>query len=373
MNWTATEPYNGLPELPPQADIESRVVLKATILARAALAGLDQAATSIPNPTVLINSLSLIEAQASSEIEDIVTTTDELFKYAHDESAATDAATREALQYRRALYEGNLSVRRRPMNTSTAVELCSLITRRSMDIRKNPGTFIGNPVTRQAVYTPPIGEGIIRDKLANWESFIHASGDLDPLIVMAVSHYQFEAIHPFEDGNGRTGRVINVLVLVGAGLLSQPVLYLSRYLIQNRSEYYRLLLAVTEDRDWQSWLLFMLEGIRQTAVSTIKKIDEIKALQEKFHDRLRGLNRAGANADLLAVLFEEPYCRIASVMNRCGVSRPTATAWLNGLQADGYLVKVPAGRERLYVNVGFMEILKRDEVVDAPRREPTLF
>lgn len=373
MTWTASEPYNTLPMLPPESELETREVLKATIAARAALASLDQAVSSIPNPAVLINSLSILEAQASSEIEDIVTTTDELFKYAQDELSATDPATREALQYRRALYEGFASARRRPLNTSTAVELCSIIKRRTMDIRSKPGTFIGNPATRQAVYTPPVGESILRDKLANWESFLHESGDLDPLIVMAVAHYQFEAIHPFEDGNGRTGRVINVLLLIGAGLLSQPVLYLSKYIIQNKSEYYRLLLKVTVDSDWKSWTLFMLEGIRQTAISTLQKISAIKALQEEFHDRLRNVIRSGVNADFLAILFEEPYCRVANVMNRCAVSRPTATSWLNGLQNEGLLVKIPVGRERIYVNVRFMELLKREEDVQATQPEPTLF
>ncbi|MBX0302012.1 Fic family protein [Cryobacterium sp. 1639] len=372
MTWQADEPYNDLPHLPPQSEIETRTVLKLAIEARAALASLEQAAQGMPNAAVLINSIGLLEAQASSEIENIVTTTDELFKYAQAESAATDPATREALRYRTALYEGFRSVQVRPLSVSTAVEVCTLIKQRDMGIRRLAGTYIGNPATHQAIYTPPTGESTIRDKLTNWQDFIHGDDDLDPLVTMAVAHYQFEAIHPFEDGNGRTGRVLNVLLLVSAGLLSQPILYLSKYIIENKSSYYRLLQGVTEDQDWQSWTLFMLEGIRQTSVSTVHKIRAIKELQQHLHEVLRDTMSGGVNADFLAVLFEQPYCRIASVMSRCSVSRPTATSWLNGLVEVGVLLKVPVGRERLYVNTAFMDLLTRDEGV-AAAEAPTLF
>lgn len=372
MTWKSDEPYNDLPSLPPQSEIETRTVLKLAIEARAALASLEQAAQGMPNAAVLINSIGLLEAQASSEIENIVTTTDELFKYAQAESAASDPATREALRYRTALYEGFRSVQARPLSVSTAVEVCTLIKQREMGIRRLAGTYIGNPATHQAIYTPPTGESTIRDKLTNWQDFIHGGDDLDPLVKMALAHYQFEAIHPFEDGNGRTGRVLNVLILVAAGLLSQPILYLSKYIIENKSSYYRLLQGVTEDQDWQSWTLFMLEGIRQTSVSTVHKIRAIKELQEHLHEVLRDTMSGGVNADFLAVLFEQPYCRIASVMSRCSVSRPTATSWLNGLVDVGVLLKVPVGRERLYVNTAFMGLLTRDEGVVAAE-EPTLF
>lgn len=240
-----------------------------------------------------------------------------------------------------------------------------------MPLRSMPGTFIGNPSTHEAIYTPPDDVGTIRSLLSNWERFVHESADVDPLIVMAVAHYQFEAIHPFEDGNGRTGRVLNVLVLVAAGLISQPILYLSRYLIENKGTYYRLLQGVTTDQDWQSWILYMLEGIRQTANFTLRKIAAIRALQSEFHDRLRDV-QGTVNADLLQTLFEQPYSRIANVMARCGVSRPTATGWLNTLADAGLLAKIKAGRELLYVNVPFMQVLTRDEPIDE-RGVPTLF
>ncbi|NQX12338.1 Fic family protein [Microbacteriaceae bacterium VKM Ac-2855] len=372
MTWDRSAPYNQLPDLPPSADLESKRVLKATIEARVALAALEQASRALPNPTVLINSIQILEAQASSEIENIVTNSDELFRFAQDEDAAADPATREALRYRRALFEGYETVTTRALTANTAVQVCSIIKQHEMRYRTTPGTFIGNPATNEAVYTPPVGEKVIRDKLANWESFIHESRALDPLIVMAAAHYQFEAIHPFEDGNGRTGRVMNVLVLVQLSLLTLPILYLSRYIIRNKTEYYRLLLAVTSEASWEEWLLYMIEGIRETAQWTLAKISGIRVLQDDVYEVMRGGLSGGANADLLAILFEEPYCRIRNVMQRCGVSRPTATAWLTTLAREGVLTELRAGRERLFVNRPFLELLHRDEASGAIP-EPTLF
>ena len=370
MSWLPVEPYNGLPTLPPSRDVESKVVLKAAIEARASLAALDQAARRMTNPTVLINSLPLLEAQASSEIENIVTTADDLFKFAQDESGATNPATKETLSYRKALFAGIALIRARPLSANTAAEVCSIVKNRQMDVRKLPGTYIGNPTTHAAIYTPPAGETVIRDKLSNWERFLHETHGMDPLVVMALAHYQFEAIHPFEDGNGRTGRILNVLMLVGIGLISEPILYLSRYIIERKDEYYRLLLEVTRDENWEEWILFVLEGIRATALSTITKIDQIQILQDEMLAEIRAVT-SSANADLLAVLFEQPYCRISNVVERCGVSRPTATNWLNALVRGGALLDMRAGRERIFINTKFFALLMRPE--SAPEPEPTLF
>jgi len=363
MTWMASQPYNDLPAVPPAIELESKKVLKATIAARTALASLDQASRRIPNPTVLINTIPLLEAQASSEIENIVTTADDLFKFAQDELNATSSETKETLRYRTALFSGIDSIRARPLSVTTAIEVCSIIHSREMVIRNLPGTFIGNPLTKRAIYTPPVGERVLRDKLSNWEQFIHAESDLDPLVSLAVAHYQFEAIHPFADGNGRTGRILNILLLMQAGLLHHPVLYLSRYIIENKADYYRLLLAVTESGAWEEWILFILEGVRQTSVSTVEKIDAIHELEAATQETIRDVTTGGANADLLAVLFEQPYCRIASVMTRCSVSRPTATGWLNSLVAAGTLTDIRVGRERLFVNTDFFDLLVRP---DAP-------
>ncbi|MGA1836444.1 Fic family protein [Herbiconiux sp. 11R-BC] len=347
-------------------------MLKSAIEARAALAALDQAMRRIPNPHVLINAIPLLEAQASSEIENIVTTTDDLFRFAGDESAASDPATKETLQYRAALFAGFAGLATRPLSVSSAIDVCSIVKHREMPIRSRSGTFIGNPVTQKAVYTPPVGEAVIRDKLTNWQEFIHDARGLDPLVVMAIAHYQFEAIHPFDDGNGRTGRILNILLLVEAGIIQQPVLYLSRFIIEHKDEYYDRLLAVTKDGEWEEWILFLLEGLRATAVWTVRKIDAIHHLQERAREAIRSVTPGGPNADLLAVLFEQPYCRIANVMGACGVSRPTATGWLNSLVANGVLSDVKVGRERLFINVALVTLLTRAES-EGGEAEPTLF
>jgi Fic family protein len=216
---------------------------------------------------------------------------------------------------------------------------------------------------------------VIRDKLSNWEAFIHADHEIDPLVATAIAHYQFEAIHPFEDGNGRTGRILIVLMLVEMGLLASPILYLSRYIIENKNDYYSLLLRVTSEMAWEEWILYMLEGLRQTALGTIQKIDAIGALQQSTMERMREAMTGGINADLLLVLFEQPYCRISTVVARCHVSRPTATSWLNTLVSAGVLIDIKIGRERLFINNKYLDLLMRDEAIPPVSRpaQPELF
>ncbi len=315
----------------------------------------------MPNPTVLINTIALLEAQASSEIENVVTTTDKLFRFSGSETSATDSATREALRYRRALYEGFAQLERRAVITpATTVEICSTIKMRTMAVRNGPGTYIGNPATNRAIYTPPDSESVIREKLDNWAQFVNSASNIDPLVKMAAAHYQFEAIHPFEDGNGRTGRVLNVLSLVSDDILVLPILYLSRFIIMNKNEYYQRLLAVTAEGDWDGWLNFLLEGTRQTADFTLDQIAAFRGLQEEFKEYLRSVFN-GVNADLLEVLFEQPYCRTQDVVTRCHVSRPTAANWLRSLAEAGHLHSLKEGRERLYINHRFLEMLIQPE------------
>lgn len=374
MAWDPQEPYNDLPPLPPDGvDLESRAVLKAAITARAAVAALDQAALLLPNPWVLLNATSLLEAQASSEIENIVTTADALFQFADDENAG-DQATKEALRYRSALLNGVEAIRTRPMTFGTCERLCSRIKNREMTIRKVPGTRIANPTSRGIIYSPPEGFPVIKDKIANWETFVHADDGLDPLVRMAVTHYQFEAIHPFHDGNGRTGRIVNILMLIEAGLITQPILYLSRFIIRHKNDYYRLLSEVTEQGAWEPWILYMLGAVEQTAATTVTKITAIRTAQNEIHNAARVASPGGRNADFLAVLFEQPYCRIGNVVSRCGVSRPTATSWLNHLVAVDILRSYKLGRDRLFVNHRFLDVLIRDELAEQPRhQEPMLF
>ena len=340
-------------------DLEPKPVLKAAIEARTALATLAQAGQLLPNPNILIHAVPLLEAQASSEIENIVTTADELFK--HAESGGGNHATKEALRYRTALFAGVDSIRRRPLTAETAAKICSQLQGRDMAVRAVPGTRIANPVTRQVVYAPPEGADLIRDKLTAWERFVHAQDDLDPLVRMAVAHYQFEAIHPFHDGNGRTGRVINILMLIEAGLLSDPILYLSRAIIDRKNDYYRLLREVTAEGAWIEWILYMLDIVRESAESTTRKIASIRTCQDDIADRARAATSGGRDAQFQAVLFEQPYCRISTVAERCDVSRQTASAWLHALVEAGLLSDVKVGRELLFVNDEFLSVLTRSE------------
>jgi Fic family protein len=365
MGWDPQTPYNSLPLLPPPVDLESKKVLKSAIEARAALAALDQAALNLPNPAVLLYAMPLLEAQASSEIENIVTTADALFKFAQIDRDPEESATKEALRYRSALFEGVRAIRMRPLTSGTAELVCTRIKNREMAIRRLAGTRIANPVTSEVIYSPPEGADLLRRKLANWESFIHAADDLDPLVRMAVAHYQFEAIHPFHDGNGRAGRIINILMLIEAGLIAEPILYMSRFINSHKNDYYRLLSDVTRDRAWEPWILYMLEAVRQTAESTAAKAAAIRSIQQDTYDEARAASHGGRNADFLAVLFEQPYTRIQIVVNRCGVSRPTATSWLNDLTHAGILTARKSGRDRVFVNQRFLDILLRRELEEA--------
>lgn len=360
MAWNPGIPYNDLPPLPPPGfDLEPKSVLKATIEARAALATLAQAGRLLPNPHVLIHAVPLLEAQASSEIENIVTTADELFK--HAESGGGDHATKEALRYRSALFAGVDAIRRRPLTGGTAAAICSELQGREMKVRSVPGTRIANPTSRAITDAPPEGADVINQKLSEWERFVHGEDDLDPLVRMAVAHYQFEAIHPFHDGNGRTGRVINILMLIEAGLLDEPILYLSRSIIARKNDYYRLLRAVTAEDAWIEWIHYMLDAVRDSAESTIRKITSIRSCQDDIAERARAATIGGRDVQLLAVLFEQPYCRISTVVERCGVSRQTASSWLHALADAELLENVKVGRERLFVNHEFLEVLTRPE------------
>ncbi len=359
--FSADRPYNELPLLPPQAELETRAVLKLCIEARAALATLKQLGDSMPNQAVLINTLPMLEAQASSEIENIVTTSDRLFQFAETGGKNIDAATKEALRYRTALHQGYQLLSARPLSTRVAVEVCRTIKNTELDIRTTPGTQLVNEQTGQAIYTPPEGEALIRDKLSNWEQFLHDESDLDPLIKLAVAHYQFEAIHPFTDGNGRTGRVLNLLYLIDQGLLSQPVLYLSGHINRTKADYYRLLLNVTQRAQWEEWLLYILDAIRQTAHWTSNKIIAVNTLIEHT---VQHVHQKAANIysrELVEQLFEQPYCRIGNLVDSGIAKRQTSSVYLKQLCDIGVLDEHKVGREKLFVHPKFLKLLNKDE------------
>ena len=336
--------------------------MKALVGARAALAELKQAGELIPNQSILINTLPVLEARASSEIENIVTTADQLFRFAQDdESEQADPATKEALRYQSALMQGLRVLGKKPVTTGMAVDICRTLRGIAIDIRKVPGTALKNQTTGKVVYTPPEGQDRLRDLLANWERFLHDDSDLDPLIRMAVGHYQFEAIHPFTDGNGRTGRILNLLFLVEQGLLDQPVLYLSRAIIRRRTEYYRLLNAVTRDDAWEPWVLYMLDAVHDTAGWTTKKIKAIRELLRRATAHVRERAPSLYSRELVELVFEQPYSRIGNVVSAGIAKRQTASVYLKELCDIGVLREVKAGREKLFIHPNLMKLLTAED------------
>jgi len=359
INWTPDRPYQDLPLRPAAVDIETKAILKRCITARAALAELKQATDLIPNPSILINTLPALEARASSEIENIVTTTDKLFEYAQDTIHA-DAATKEALRYSSALFNAAKSLAKHPLNTRTAEQICSEIRGKETRVRRVPGTALTNNATGKIIYTPPEGEDGLRQLLANWEKFLHEETGIDPLIKMAAAHYQFEAIHPFTDGNGRTGRVINSLFLIEQRLLTLPVLYLSRYIIENRNDYYRLLLNVTRDQDWEPWILYLLKAVEETAISTTAKIAAMRRLAEQTTQYVNARLPKIYSYELVNLIFELPYCRIANLTAAGIAKRQTASEYLKQLVGIGVLRAAGAAREKLFIHTKLLHLLTSD-------------
>ena len=358
MKFDVTLPYNDLPDLPPTQDIETKGILKKCIEARAALAELYKAAEMLPNQSVLINTLPLLEAQASSEIENIVTTSDKLFQYAdHLSEGQMDVATKEALRYRAALKEGVDRIKKRPINTVLSEELCSIIRGTNMLVRTVPGTALSNQATREIIYTPPEGASLIRDKLYNWEKFLNTENNIDPLIKMAVGHYQFEAIHPFTDGNGRTGRILNILYLIEQKLLSIPVLYLSRYIIRNKSKYYKYLLNVTQHDDWESWIIYMLDAVEDTSKWTCAKITVIVELMRETREHVKKNLPGIYSSELVDILFVQPYCRISNLVEANIAQRQAASDYLKKLAKIKVVEEVERGREKIFINPRFMSVL----------------
>lgn len=364
--WRADKPWNQLPPLPPAAELETKAVLKQCITARVALAELKQAAELIPNQTMLINTLPLLEAKDSSEIENIVTTADQLFQYAQGGDNLANAATKEALRYRTALYLGYQSLAARPLCTATAIDVCRTIKATDLDIRRTPGTQLINDRTGEVIYTPPEGEACLRDLLANWERFLHNQTELDPLVRMAVGHYQFEAIHPFADGNGRTGRVLNILYLIQAELLTLPILYLSRHIIAHKADYYRLLLDTTRTGNLESWVIFMLQAVEETAKWTTSKIAAIRTLAEHTSAHVRERLPKIYTRELVDVIFEQPYCRIGNLVEKNIAQRQSASRYLKELTAIGILREVQAGKEKLFIHPKLMQLLADDRNAFTP-------
>lgn len=364
-----TRPYNDLPHLPPSAEIETRAVLKKCVAARTALAELRLAGHLIPDQSVLVHAIPNLEARDSSAVENIITTNDALFREASLGDHEASPATKEAARYRNALYTAIEAIKTRPLSTRIAVEVCRAITGIDLDIRRTPGTTLANSHTGEVIYTPPEGEARLRELLANWERFAHESPDLDPLVRMAVLHYQFEAIHPFPDGNGRTGRILNILGLMQEGLLDLPTLYLSRYILKTRGEYYRRLGEVTFQQQWEPWVLYILNGVEQTSAWTTQKIRAIRALMDETTRYVRAAAPKLPHS-VIEQIFTQPYCRIANLVEARVAARHTASAYLKELVSLGILEEEKVGRDKIFQHRKYIDVLFGEEHTFQPYPRP---
>ncbi|HEX4888180.1 MAG TPA: Fic family protein [Luteibaculaceae bacterium] len=350
---------NTIPKLPFDFDLESKAVLKKTASARSALAEMKGAAASIPNESILISTLSLQEAKDSSAIENIITTHDDLYQSDFENRRFKSLASKEVHSYAQALTGGFRTVKEQGfISIKDILKIQATIEENEAGFRKVPGTALKNEQTGEVVYTPPQHIDEIRELMGNLEQFMNdqSMNDWDPLVKMAVIHHQFESIHPFYDGNGRTGRIINILYLVKEGLLSLPILYLSRYINQNKADYYRLLQKVRDENAWEEWVMYMLNGIEQTSLQTIEVIQGIKTLMLK-HKRTMRLQTKIYSQDLLNNLFRHPYTKIDFVQKELDISRPTATKYLEELTAVGILRKEKMGRDNYYINTDLFNLL----------------
>jgi Fic family protein len=371
MTETMLNPTYSIPPLPPKADFETVPVFRELARASRNLAELKGRAGTIPNPGILINTLSLQEAKASSEIENIVTTQDELFQANLFPDNPASPAAKEVALYSEALQIGYERLREQEwlLTNNTIVAMFQRLKRTNGSYREQPGTALKNEASGQLVYIPPQDPREVQEHMSGLERFINdgSLSKLDPLIKMAIIHHQFESIHPFPDGNGRIGRIINVLYITKEGLLDIPILYLSRFITANKGEYYRLLQGVREHGAWVDWVIYMLRAVADTSLETLRLVDEIKVLMAQYKDRLRREHGRIYSQDLLNSLFRHPYTRIDFLMNDLGVTRQTAAKYLDRLAGAGLLSKHRLGKHNYYMNDPLVGIFARIE--RAPRQE----
>jgi Fic family protein len=354
-------PYNDLLPLPPrEVDIETIDILKNLAIASRKLGELYGLCASLPDPELLINTIVLQESKDSSAIENIITTQDELYKAATEMETAS-MATKEVLSYREALYAGlkRMQSQENLILTNTIIEIVQTIKHNDAGIRTTPGTALKNAINGEVVYTPPCCEDVLREKLAALEQFMNDEtiSGLDPLIKMALVHYQFEAIHPFYDGNGRTGRILNALYLVQQGLLKYPVLYLSSYIVKYKAEYYQLLRGVTEKNNWHDWVMYMLTAVGETAQLTTMKIRTMLELKGEMEVEMKHALGSSYKYEFLELMFRLPYLKIELLENQGLAHRQTASTWLKKLSEAKILKPQKAGRTTYYVNYRLLELL----------------
>jgi len=352
------KPYNDLPLLPPRQDLETTRVLRKTISASRALAYLNGALVNLPNPHLFLDTIHFKEAKASSEIENIITTNDDLYQSVVAEKKFDNPAAKEVISYKNALWQGLQKIDRRTfISTNLCIEIVQTITNNTAGIRVTPGTTLSNSQGK-VIYTPPEGETVIRDLLANLEEFINLNDSLDPLVKMAVMHYQFEAIHPFSDGNGRTGRILLLLYLKLSGLLDIPAIYLSEYIIRNKNAYYIKLRSVTEDQDWESFVIYMLDMVEYTSRDGLRRLEKILELMVWTAGQIKSRLPKVYSKELIEILFKLPYTKRKHLIE-AGLGTPkTVGNYLVELEENGFLKSVRVGKEKLYLNYRLMEILE---------------
>ena len=352
-------PYNDLPLLPPKSNLETINILRKTITTSRALANLNGAIINLPNPQLFLDTIHLQEAKASSEIENIITTNDELYISAVADKKHENSATKEVISYKNALWHGLKQLESRPfITTNLCIDIMQRIKENTSSVRTTLGTILSN-TNGDVIYRPPSGENVIREKLSNFEKFINEDDSLDPLIKMALMHYQFEAIHPFSDGNGRTGRILLLLYLKMEKLLDVPAIYLSEYIIQNKSEYYKRLRLVTEKEDWESWIIYMLDMIENTAQKGLIRLKEIIELMHKMSEEIREELPKVYTKDLIEIIFKLPYTKRQNLIDaRLGTPK-TVGKYLMALEDKGFLKSVKVGKEKLYLNQRLMKILEK--------------
>ena len=350
---------NLLSKLPPNAELETKYILKQLARSHRALAELKGFSEMIPNKNILINAITINEAKDSSEIENILTTHDELFKTMSSENYISPSA-KEVVNYRTALWKGYELIKKNDfLSTNMIIDIHEVIEPDKGGVRKLPGTVLKNEATGEVIYTPPSGKEEILLYLDNLEQYINNDyDDIDFLIKLAIIHYQFECIHPFYDGNGRTGRIINVLYLVLKELLDSPILYLSKFIIRNKSAYYELLQSVTNEGKWEDWILFILQGVEETAEETLLLVKKINILLEKTAEEIRERFPNIYSRELVNLIFFEFYTKIGYIEEGLNISRKTAAKYLSILEEEGFLVSEKIGRERIYLNKELFKIVK---------------
>ncbi|MCL4113945.1 UNVERIFIED_CONTAM: hypothetical protein GTU68_065681 [Idotea baltica] len=356
--YDSKKPYNALPLLPPGVELDTKAILLKTISASRALAKLNGALNNLPNPTLFLDTVHLREAKASSEIENIITTNDELYQAYIAEKEFTNPASKEVLNYKRALWVGLERLKTKPLiTTNLCVEIVQCIKQNTAGIRNTTATVLKNGKGK-IIYTPPSGEEVIRDKLANLEEFINQKDEIDPLIKMAIAHYQIEAIHPFFDGNGRAGRIIMLLHLNITGLLDIPVICLSEYIIKHKTAYYRKIKDVTEHQKWEAFILYMLDMVEITANNSLKKLQEIIQLMTETAEQIRKELPKIYSKELIEAMFRMPYTKRKRLVE-LGIGSPkTAGKYLSILESTGFLSSIKLGKEKLYLNVKLMATLE---------------